>query len=74
MYQGKWSISNRDLERDILQMCKAEGMGIAPWGVFAQGMLKTDEEIKKNEQTGKRGRIARSGRGARVRRDERGCR
>lgn len=31
VYQGHWSAAFRDFERDILPMCEAEGMGIAPW-------------------------------------------
>lgn len=37
VYQGRWSAVARDLERDLLPMCRAEGMGIAPWGVVGQG-------------------------------------
>ena len=52
MYQGKWSLADRDLERDVIPMCKSEGMGLAPWGVLGGGIFKTDEEIAKNTQTG----------------------
>ena len=30
VYQGRWSAANRDFERDIIPMCAAEGMGLAP--------------------------------------------
>ncbi|TBU30605.1 Aldo/keto reductase [Dichomitus squalens] len=46
VYQGLWSLATRDLEREILPMCRAEGMGIAPWGVLGQGKFKTEAEIK----------------------------
>ena len=36
IYQGDWSVLRRDLEREILPMCRAEGMAIAPWGVLGQ--------------------------------------
>ncbi|KAK4222181.1 NADP-dependent oxidoreductase domain-containing protein [Podospora fimiseda] len=39
VYQGKWSAATRDFERDILPMCKADGMGIAPWGVLGGGQF-----------------------------------
>jgi aryl-alcohol dehydrogenase-like predicted oxidoreductase len=52
VYQGKWSIATRDFERDIIPMCKVEGMGFAPWGVLGGGMFKTDEEIKKLQESG----------------------
>ena len=35
-------------------MCKAEGMGIAPWNSLGGGMFKTDDEIQKNKQSGTR--------------------
>ncbi|KAK1068102.1 hypothetical protein LTR33_011213, partial [Friedmanniomyces endolithicus] len=34
VYQGHWSAAFRDFERDILPMCEAEGMGLAPWGAL----------------------------------------
>ncbi|KAJ8496076.1 hypothetical protein ONZ51_g1342 [Trametes cubensis] len=36
VYQGLWCIGTRDLEREIVPMCRAEGMGIVPWGVLGQ--------------------------------------
>lgn len=49
VYQGRWSAADRDFERDILAMCRAEGMGIAPWGALGGGAFKSDEERQKNE-------------------------
>lgn len=49
VYQGRWSASMRDFERDIIPMCKAEGMGLAPWGALGRGHFKTEEERKKAE-------------------------
>lgn len=49
VYQGRWSAAMRDFERDIIPMCKAEGMGLAPWGALGGGNFKTEEERKKNE-------------------------
>lgn len=46
VYQGHWSCAFRDFERDILPMCEAEGMGIAPWGVVGRGQFRTTEEYK----------------------------
>ncbi|KAH9849889.1 norsolorinic acid reductase [Lenzites betulinus] len=45
VYQGLWCIGTRDLEREIVPMCRAEGMGIVPWGVLGQGKYKTEAEI-----------------------------
>lgn len=46
VYQGLWSASNRDFEQEILPMCQAEGMAMAPWGALGQGNFKTDEARK----------------------------
>ncbi|KZT58599.1 putative AAD14-putative aryl-alcohol reductase [Calocera cornea HHB12733] len=45
VYQGEWSCLKRDFERDILPMCHAEGMGIAPWGVIAGGRFRTATQL-----------------------------
>lgn len=56
VYQGRWSLGDRDVERDILPMCKAEGLGIAPWNVLGGGMFKTDEEVEKLKSAGEAAR------------------
>ncbi|KAL4820984.1 NADP-dependent oxidoreductase domain-containing protein [Aspergillus spinulosporus] len=43
VYQGLWNPLRRDMESEIIPMCRDQGMGIAPWGVLAQGKLKTAE-------------------------------
>lgn len=49
VYQGRWSAASRDFEREIIPMCKAEGMGLAPWGALGGGKFKTDEQRKSQE-------------------------
>lgn len=49
VYQGRWSTASRDFERDIIPMCEAEGMGIAPWGVMGSGGFKTEREKQSGE-------------------------
>jgi aryl-alcohol dehydrogenase-like predicted oxidoreductase len=49
VYQGKWSAASRDFERDIIQMARAEGMALAPWGALGGGHFKTDEQRKSSE-------------------------
>ncbi|OAG44394.1 hypothetical protein AYO21_01390 [Fonsecaea monophora] len=44
IYQGRWSAACRDLEREIIPMCRAEGMAIGPWGVMEGGKFKAKEE------------------------------
>jgi len=49
VYQGRWSAEHRDFERDIIPMCAAEGMGLAPWGALGGGHFKTEEQRKSQE-------------------------
>ncbi|KAI9796842.1 MAG: hypothetical protein M1835_002946 [Candelina submexicana] len=49
LYQGRWSAAQRDFERDIIPMCKDEGMGLAPWGALGGGNFKSAEDRQKNE-------------------------
>ncbi|KAM6509803.1 hypothetical protein FALCPG4_017446 [Fusarium falciforme] len=46
VYQGRWSAADRDFERDIIPMCRAEGMGLAPWGTLGRGLFKPKDQIK----------------------------
>jgi len=55
-YQGNWNVMERSFERDIIPMCKAHGMALAPWGVLAGGKLHSDEEEEKCSQSGEKGR------------------
>lgn len=49
VYQGRWSAAQRDMERDIIPMCHAEGMGLAPWGALGGGHFKSEEQRQSNE-------------------------
>ncbi|KAF8443115.1 NADP-dependent oxidoreductase domain-containing protein [Boletus edulis BED1] len=57
IYQGQWNIMDRSFERDIIPMCKAHGMAIAPWGVLAGGRLRSDEEEERRAKSGENGRV-----------------
>ncbi|KAH9926574.1 NADP-dependent oxidoreductase domain-containing protein, partial [Epithele typhae] len=46
----------RDFERDIIPMARAEGMALAPWDVLSSGRIRTDAEEEKRRQTGENGR------------------
>lgn len=50
VYQGMWNASMRDFERDIIPMCRDEGMGICPYGVLNQGRFQTEEGFKQREK------------------------
>ena len=56
IYQGAWSIMQRDFERDILPMAIAEGMALAPWNVLAAGKIRTDAEEQRRIESGEKGR------------------
>lgn len=45
IYQGAWSATQRDLERDIVPMAKHFGMAIAPYGAAGSGRYKTAAQI-----------------------------
>lgn len=46
VYEGRWNAAQRDIERDVLPMCKAEGMGITVWSALGGGKFKTPDERK----------------------------
>lgn len=51
VYQGSWNLLKRDMEREIIPMCRANGMSIAPYSVMGGGMFRTPEELKKRADT-----------------------
>ncbi|ODO07518.1 hypothetical protein L198_01097 [Cryptococcus wingfieldii CBS 7118] len=46
IYQGNWNVGKRDMERDIIPMCRANGMSVAAWGFLGQGKFKSPDELK----------------------------
>ncbi|KAF9557285.1 aryl-alcohol dehydrogenase [Agrocybe pediades] len=56
LYQGPYSVLQRDLEREIIPMCHHEGLAIAPWNVLSAGRIRSDEEERKRRETGEKGR------------------
>ncbi|KAG6818299.1 hypothetical protein H0H93_006181 [Arthromyces matolae] len=58
VYQGAWSILQRDFERDIIPMARSEGIALAPWNVLAAGKLRTDAEEEARGASGEEGRKA----------------
>lgn len=53
VYQGRWSAADRDFEREILGMCAAEGMGIAPWGALGAGAFKSEKQREETKVEGR---------------------
>ncbi|KAM0797072.1 NADP-dependent oxidoreductase domain-containing protein [Usnea florida] len=58
VYQGNWSAALRDFERDIIPMCAAEGMGLAPWGALGGGNFKTKKQREEMKGEGRNMRPA----------------
>ncbi|KAI0072392.1 Aldo/keto reductase [Panus rudis PR-1116 ss-1] len=56
IYQGRWSLLIRDLEREILPMALEEGMALAPWDVLCGGKIRTDAEEQQRRESGEKGR------------------
>ncbi|KAH9952069.1 aryl-alcohol dehydrogenase [Amylocystis lapponica] len=56
IYQGAWSILQRDFEREIIPMARAEGLALAPWNVLGGGRIRTDAEEEERRKTGEGGR------------------
>jgi aryl-alcohol dehydrogenase-like predicted oxidoreductase len=52
VYQGQWSLTNRDMEREIIPMCRQFGIAIAPFGAAGSGKFKTKAQIMEREKTG----------------------
>ncbi|KAF2723356.1 Aldo/keto reductase [Polychaeton citri CBS 116435] len=53
IYQGRWNVILRDVEREILPMARHWGMAIAPWDAIGGGKFQTKkalEERKKNNE------------------------
>lgn len=51
VYQGMWNASMRDFERDIIPMCRDEGMGLCPYGVLNQGRFQTEAGFAEREKS-----------------------
>lgn len=56
VYQGLYNAAERDLEREVLPMCKSEGMAVAVWSAIGGGKFKTEEQLKAMEKAGEKGR------------------
>ena len=53
IYQGRWNVLSRDMEREIIPMARHFGMALAPWDVLGGGKFQSKkalEERKKNNE------------------------
>ncbi|EEB89611.1 hypothetical protein MPER_12269 [Moniliophthora perniciosa FA553] len=56
VYQARWNIIERSVEKEILPMARAFGMAIAPYAVLCAGKLRTDAEEQRRKESGEKGR------------------
>ncbi|KAF5720217.1 aryl-alcohol dehydrogenase AAD14 [Fusarium globosum] len=56
VYQGRWNLMVRDLERDIIPMARHFGMAICPFDVLGGGQLQTAKQLEARKQAGDKGR------------------
>ena len=56
IYQAAYSVLQRNIEREILPMCRYEGMALALWNVLPGGHIRSDAEEERRRQTGEGGR------------------
>ncbi|QLG70959.1 hypothetical protein HG535_0A09080 [Zygotorulaspora mrakii] len=52
VYQGRWNLLIRDMEREILPMARHFGMAIVPWDVLGGGRFKTKGTIEELKRSG----------------------
>ncbi|KAK8014156.1 aryl-alcohol dehydrogenase Aad14 [Apiospora arundinis] len=52
IYQGRWNIMLRDMERDIIPMARHFGMALAPWDVLGGGKFQTKAELERRKNAG----------------------
>lgn len=56
IFQAAYSVLARDIEREILPMCRHEGLALAVFGVLASGHIRTDAEEARRAASGEGGR------------------
>lgn len=52
VYEGQWSIAEREIECDVVPMCVDEGMALTPFGVLGSGYLKPSAQRAKEAAQG----------------------
>ncbi|EIT72900.1 voltage-gated shaker-like K+ channel [Aspergillus oryzae 100-8] len=52
IYQGRWNVMVRDLEREIIPVARHFGMAIAPWEVVGSGKFQTKKAMISRGQAG----------------------
>lgn len=50
IYQGRWNVLKRDLEREILPMARHFGMAIAPWDSIGGGKFQSKRQLEARQK------------------------
>jgi len=61
IYQGRWSVMIRDMEREIIPMARHYGMAIAPWDALGGGKFQTKKALEERKAAGEGLRSMHSG-------------
>lgn len=52
IYQGRWNVLLRDMEREILPMARQFGMALAPWDAIGGGKFQTQKALEERKRNG----------------------
>ncbi|KAL4890033.1 NADP-dependent oxidoreductase domain-containing protein [Aspergillus ambiguus] len=52
IYQGRWNVLRRDLEKEILPMARHFGMAIAPWDAIGGGKFQSKKQLEARKSAG----------------------
>lgn len=52
IYQGRWNLLLRDMEREVIPMCRHFGMAIAPWDSLGGGRLQSKKQLEERRKQG----------------------
>lgn len=52
VYQGRWNVMLRDLEREIIPMALHFGMALAPWDVLSSGKFQSGKALEQRRRKG----------------------
>jgi aryl-alcohol dehydrogenase-like predicted oxidoreductase len=44
LFQGKWNAAYRDMEAEIIPMCRDQGIALVPWEAIGAGQLMSKEQ------------------------------
>ncbi|KAJ6550675.1 aryl-alcohol dehydrogenase [Mycena vulgaris] len=56
VYQAPYSVTQREIEHEVMPMCRHEGIALTLWNVLAGGHIRTDAEEELRRSTGENGR------------------